>query len=664
LSAPGKIGAGRKERVVMKNTTKIIGFTAFMAVIVLCIAALSMVGCDTGSSPKIEEPGPVEPGPGPSPGPGPIIIGGGGGGGGAKAGSVTYTGTDIDQYGKKTSYKLVITQNTGRYVAQVNDTYALTIGKTTTKGAINHIDTWGGAYGYYTFYLKPSKATDPVIEVTVAGNTILTYDGLTLVSNIGYDVVQVDGADGTADTTAINFTFFAPISGLKAADITFGEDDAGEVVKGALSGSDENWTLEIEVTTPGWITITIDKEDIDDTPSPLFVYKDGEVARELIGLYTYYYGSEVEEGADIEGLKTNLVVYAILDTDDWEYVDASDYDLYDYGSLSTVGTATIWVEYTFEGVTKYDSFTVEVVAVPVDPNLYVTFDPNWDSLVGVEGTGEPPEPKQVAMSGLSISIPGKNTLDKEGYTFDGWTEEQDNSEPFTGIVYKSTDPFFRTYLVEDNTTLYAKWDIHEWDVTFVPNGGTGAPASPVAYDYWDLISKPTMTYTGYTLDGLVSGWYLEATFDTEWDFDNDPLPDNDITLYAKWTANTVSITVTNPTLDADPLADDAVIKIISSNANYGPDNDDYEVTLAELITLGIPADENFTVQLYYSGGGIYTGTSWKVTGTNVTDTGDSIVLYGTDVSTGYGQGSHFLVLTTTLVENGIEYQRVIPFKVN
>ena len=38
---------------------------------------------------------------------------------------------------------------------------------------------------------------------------------------------------------------------------------------------------------------------------------------------------------------------------------------------------------------------------------------------------------------------------------------------------------------------------------------------------------------GYTF----VGWYTDTAFTTAWDFANDTMPDNDLTLYAKWTEN-------------------------------------------------------------------------------------------------------------------------------
>jgi len=639
----------------MKNTTKIIGFTAFMAVIVLCIAALSMVGCDTGSSPKIEEPGPVEPGPGPSPGPGPIIIGGGGGGGGAKAGSVTYTG-DLGTV----PYKLVITQNTGRYVAQVNDTYALTIGKTTTKGAVIRIET-SDVLGKYKFFLQPNKTGESVITVEVEGDAILTFNGTVMTKNIGYSVRQEGGEDYVSDTTGIIFIFKQPISALTADDITIGDDDdIGEVVKGKLEkieleGEENTWLLEIkEVKIPGFITISI-KEGIgiDSTPLSLFVYSGTVSGKELSFLDVTYNedATEFVAGKTINDIKAalELTVYAVYnDYDSFPVeLDFLSFSVIS-GDLNVAGSATIQID--FLGLT-YDID----ITITADPILYITFDSNWPS-VGVEGTGDPPAPKQVAMSGLMIDIPGQGDLVKEGYTFKGWNRRQDGSGATTYVE----DDFFP---VTATATLWAKWQKHTYTIEFEENNGQKAidDADELddytglnALEYFDKISPPDIYREGYTLDG----WFTDdVTFEDEWIFASSYggiIDGENITLYAKWSPNNVTIDV-----DVTPLVNVTLDYIVTD------DNDnDAEVTGG----ISLSSGDSYTVTLTDTDD--VSGIIWKIAGLDqilqayvledVFRVGDDNFTLTGD-SDWYTEGGHFLILTFT--KGGTQYQQAIPFTV-
>ncbi|WP_230496022.1 S-layer homology domain-containing protein, partial [Pseudoneobacillus rhizosphaerae] len=82
-----------------------------------------------------------------------------------------------------------------------------------------------------------------------------------------------------------------------------------------------------------------------------------------------------------------------------------------------------------------------------------------------------------------------------------------------------------------DTTLFAKWTINQYTVSFNSNGGSAV--APVTTNYNTSISAPTPpTRTGYTFNG----WFKEAGLMTEWNFATDKVT-QDTTLYAKWTIN-------------------------------------------------------------------------------------------------------------------------------
>jgi uncharacterized repeat protein (TIGR02543 family) len=88
---------------------------------------------------------------------------------------------------------------------------------------------------------------------------------------------------------------------------------------------------------------------------------------------------------------------------------------------------------------------------------------------------------------------------------------------------------FASDKVEANITLYAKWTLKTYTVSFNSNGGSAV--SPIAnVDSASTITAPTApTRTGYIFDG----WYKEAAYTTLWNFASDKVTAN-ITLYAKW----------------------------------------------------------------------------------------------------------------------------------
>ena len=109
-----------------------------------------------------------------------------------------------------------------------------------------------------------------------------------------------------------------------------------------------------------------------------------------------------------------------------------------------------------------------------------------------------------------------------GYTFGGWYSNEGCTTPFTfgesGTV------------VNGDLTLYAKWTINSYDVTFNLQGH-GDPIAPQSINYNGLVSEPPApSEDNYTF----GGWYKEAGCSTAWNFSEDHVTAA-TTLYAKWT---------------------------------------------------------------------------------------------------------------------------------
>ncbi|MCL2600077.1 MAG: hypothetical protein FWD88_02720, partial [Treponema sp.] len=77
--------------------------------------------------------------------------------------------------------------------------------------------------------------------------------------------------DSTTATTAIDFTFAIPVSGLTANDITI-EDGTGTVTRGALTGNCTSWSLEVTVTNPGTVQVTVARPGIESRTATVEVH--------------------------------------------------------------------------------------------------------------------------------------------------------------------------------------------------------------------------------------------------------------------------------------------------------------------------------------------------------------------------------------------------------
>jgi len=133
---------------------------------------------------------------------------------------------------------------------------------------------------------------------------------------------------------------------------------------------------------------------------------------------------------------------------------------------------------------------------------------------------------------------------RTGYTFDGWYEEDD-----VWTTLWDTEQFNTMEITED-LTLYAKWTVNAYTITFDSNGGSSV--DPITEDYGESVSAPSApTRTGYTFDG----WYSNESLTNSYTFDT--MPAYNFTLYAGWTINEVTITFdSNGGSSVDAIIDD------------------------------------------------------------------------------------------------------------
>ena len=152
-----------------------------------------------------------------------------------------------------------------------------------------------------------------------------------------------------------------------------------------------------------------------------------------------------------------------------------------------------------------------------DKPAYMIADITFDSLGGSEVS-----PIQVKR-GTKLPKPANPT--RSGYTFTGWytdeacTAAYDFSVPATG-----------------NLTLYAKWDVKEYTVTFHTGDGSPVEAQNVVHGGTAVKPESDPTREGCTF----GGWYTDEACTEAYDF-SAPVTGN-LTLYAKWEAEAYTVT--------------------------------------------------------------------------------------------------------------------------
>lgn len=159
-----------------------------------------------------------------------------------------------------------------------------------------------------------------------------------------------------------------------------------------------------------------------------------------------------------------------------------------------------------ESLTPVGSRTATANAL-ADGKVRIKFDSDGGTAVA----------SQIIDEGDLVTKPDDPT--KEHYTFDAWY----NDVALTDATDFAADTF------DDDSTIYAKWIIDTFTVTYDSNEGLAVASETVDY------GKPFTEPDDPTLEGSVfAGWYTDdETFENLYVFTT--LATEDIALYAKWT---------------------------------------------------------------------------------------------------------------------------------
>lgn len=140
---------------------------------------------------------------------------------------------------------------------------------------------------------------------------------------------------------------------------------------------------------------------------------------------------------------------------------------------------------------------------------------------------------QIVNDGSTATRPTSPT--RTGYTFSGW---------YTAVTGGSVYDFATA--ITAATTIHAQWTVNHYPVTFDTDGGSAVSSQNVAYNTTaTLPSGPART--GHTF----AGWFTAPTGGSAWDFSTDVITTS-TTIYARWTANSYTISFDTNSGSADP----------------------------------------------------------------------------------------------------------------
>ncbi len=298
-------------------------------------------------------------------------------------------------------------------------------------------------------------------------------------------------------------------------------------------------------------------------------------------------------------------------------------------ALSATATSAVY--------TDGKSGTLNLTATKNDTvDLYAV----WQYTITYNGNKGSSHPTDVSGSVASQTVTGyatnltlkTNGFTHTGYIFGGWNANASG----TGANYTAGG----SYTFTANATLYAKWTATSYTITLNENSGSWVSGytKPMSYTVESsAVTLPTasnITRTGYTF----GGWYTTSTLSGSAVTQIASGSTGNKTYYAKWTANTYTVTLN---------ANGGTGGTASVTATYGSD-------MPALTS--IPTRTGYTFQGYYDtdattgGTQYYTGakasaTTYTTAGTKTLYARWKVITCTVTISTGWAKGA----TTTTTV---------------
>jgi uncharacterized repeat protein (TIGR02543 family) len=196
-----------------------------------------------------------------------------------------------------------------------------------------------------------------------------------------------------------------------------------------------------------------------------------------------------------------------------------------YGSLVSRPEDPMREGHTFAGWFADAAFAVPwSFAADTVPGSPLVLHAKWSVnsyLVTFISNGGSAVASQLVDYGAAVAEPAVPS--REGYTFAGW---------FADAALATAWDFDSDTMPASAITLYAKWTVNNYLVSFETNGGSAVTSRSV--EYGTHVTQPAPpAREGHSF----AGWFADAALTTPWDFATEPMPASDVTLFAKWTIN-------------------------------------------------------------------------------------------------------------------------------
>lgn len=454
-------------------------------------------------------------------------------------GVVLGTTGDITVYGQWGADVYTITYHN---VEGVTNTNATTYTIESEDFTITNLSKVGYTFeGWYSDNELTNIATTTIVKGS-HGNIDLyakwekiTY---TLTYNL-YGGSYTSGTNPASYTIEDNITLINPTQTGKFFVGWFTLTENGELVKQISVGTTGNITLYAR-----WLTFDSNGgSTVSYTPnfSESGLTKPTDPTKNYYEFAGWYFDEQLTQKYDFKRLPSaSSTLYAKWDAAKYTIT----YILYD-GTNSATNPTTYTVEdkvtfsdpsktgYTFNGWYSNSQFTSALVTgIPVGSHENVTVYANFGinqytiSFISNGGTSVDNITQNYATTVSAPANPAKN-----GYSFGGWYSDSalENAYSFTTIPAQ-------------DITLYAKWNLVTYNITYNLDGGTNSASNSATYTIESAtLNLADPSKTGYTF----MGWYTDSSYDNSISMiDSGSFGNKE--LFAQWQIITYTITYAVP----------------------------------------------------------------------------------------------------------------------
>ncbi len=308
-----------------------------------------------------------------------------------------------------------------------------------------------------------------------------------------------------------------------------------------------------------------------------------------VGCYTVkcYYNFGYSQTGLVEMTKEDKtsngnLIYSVKLTADHDNVDELLFQLFDGNTWKSQKTAMSgWTALANNSGKMYNHSTSKWVSYTTDPSytVYYVDQNNWGSNIRAYAWNSDCDKNQ-NWSGASMTSTGKKYNGKNIYfiTF----EKRYNNIIFSKKGENQTNDLTLGTTNAGKMFTHASktgdWIAYTYDVkvTFDANGHGTAPLAQTVLKGNKITEPVALSEEGYTF----GGWYKETECTTPWNFNTDVLND-DVTLYAKWTEITHTVTFASDGNGTTNQTGEVEVGVITGIAIDATPNTDYEFNVWE-----------------------------------------------------------------------------------